>query len=71
MDISQVLTTVMALAHLLGSFIIEVIKNPIMAVILGAVIALAGRYVIYGVGLALLVYGAIRLALAFLGIAPL
>lgn len=35
-----------------------VVKNPVVSLIVGAVLAFGGRRVIFGIGLALMVYGA-------------
>ncbi|MEM4897695.1 MAG: hypothetical protein QXR18_05760 [Pyrobaculum sp.] len=53
---------------LIMRFIASLIESPIAAIITGVTLALAGRYIVYGVGLALIAYGVIRLALTFFGI---
>lgn len=53
---------------LIMQFVASLIESPVAAIITGAILALAGKYVVYGVGLALIVYGVIRLVLPFFGI---
>jgi hypothetical protein len=45
-----------------------VIKNPLVSIFVGALLAFGGRHVIYGVGLALIVYGVVSLVTGWLGI---
>jgi len=44
------------------------IKNPIASIIVGAILAFGGRHVIYGIGLALIIYGALFLIAEWFGI---
>lgn len=71
LDINAIIAAILSLGKLAGQFLAQVISNPIASIILGSVIAIAGRYVIYGVGLSLIAYGVIRIILALLGIYPL
>jgi hypothetical protein len=45
-----------------------VIKSPLTSLIVGAILAFGGRHVIYGIGLALMIYGAVSLLSSWLGI---
>jgi hypothetical protein len=45
-----------------------VVKSPLTSLIVGAVLAFGGRHVIYGIGLALMIYGAVSLISGWLGI---
>jgi hypothetical protein len=44
------------------------IKNPIASLIVGAILAFGGKHVIYGIGLALVIYGALSLITGWFGI---
>jgi multisubunit Na+/H+ antiporter MnhG subunit len=52
---------------LLALLLFQLISNPVASIVAGAVLAIAGRYVVYGVGLALIAYGVIKLVLPFFG----
>lgn len=45
-----------------------VIKSPLTSLFVGAVLAFGGRHIIYGIGLALMIYGAVSLIGGWLGI---
>jgi hypothetical protein len=57
----QVLTQIFQLLEL-------VIKSPVTSIVVGAVLAFGGRHVIYGIGLALLIYGVVALIAGWLDI---
>lgn len=44
-----------------------VVKSPLTSLIVGAILAFGGRHIIYGVGLALMIYGALALISGWLG----
>ena len=44
-----------------------VLKSPLTSLIVGAILAFGGRHIIYGVGLALMIYGALALISGWLG----
>jgi len=44
-----------------------VLKSPITSIVVGAILAFGGRHIIYGVGLALMIYGALALISGWLG----
>jgi len=44
-----------------------VVKSPLTSLIVGAILAFGGRHIIYGVGLALMIYGALSLISGWLG----
>jgi len=46
----------------------SVIKSPVASIIVGAILAFGGRHVIYGIGLALIIYGVVSLISGWLGI---
>ena len=48
--------------------LVAVIKSPLASLIVGAILAFGGRHVIYGIGLALMIYGAASLISGWLGI---
>ena len=52
---------------LLASLLFQLVSNPVASIVAGAVLAIAGRYVVYGVGLALIAYGFLRIILPFFG----
>jgi hypothetical protein len=45
-----------------------VVKSPLTSLFVGAVLAFGGRHIIYGIGLALMIYGALALISGWLGI---
>ncbi len=45
-----------------------VVKSPLTSLIVGAILAFGGRHIIYGIGLALMIYGALSLITEWLGI---
>jgi hypothetical protein len=57
----QVLTQVFQLLEV-------VIKSPLTSLFVGAVLAFGGRHIIYGIGLALMIYGIVSLISGWLGI---
>jgi hypothetical protein len=48
--------------------LMTVIKNPVVSIVVGAILAFGARHVIYGVGLALVIYGALSLISSWLGV---
>jgi len=48
--------------------LLTLIKNPIASLIVGAILAFGGRHVIYGIGLSLIIYGALSLIAGWFGI---
>jgi len=48
--------------------LVAVIKSPVASIIVGAILAFGGRHVIYGIGLALMIYGVVSLISGWLGI---
>ena len=44
-----------------------VVKSPLTSLIVGAILAFGGRHIIYGIGLALMIYGALALISGWLG----
>jgi len=48
--------------------LMAVIKSPVASIIVGAILAFGGRHVIYGIGLALMIYGVVSLISGWLGI---
>jgi len=44
-----------------------VVKSPLTSIFVGAILAFGGRHVIYGIGLALILYGVLALLSAWLG----
>jgi hypothetical protein len=52
---------------LLALLLFQLISNPVASIIAGVALAIAGRYVIYGLGLALIAYGLLRIILPFFG----
>jgi hypothetical protein len=45
-----------------------VIKNPLTSLIVGGILAFGGRHIIYGIGLALMIYGAVSIISGLFGI---
>ena len=45
-----------------------VIRSPMTSLIVGAILAFGGRHIIYGVGLALIIYGAVAIISDLFGI---
>ncbi len=45
-----------------------VIRSPVTSLVVGALLAFGGRHLIYGIGLALMAYGALSLISSWLGI---
>jgi hypothetical protein len=45
-----------------------IIKSPLTSLIVGAILAFGGRHVIYGIGLALIIYGAVAIISNLFGI---
>jgi hypothetical protein len=45
-----------------------VIKSPLTSLFVGAILAFGGRHVIYGIGLALMIYGVLALISEWFGI---
>jgi hypothetical protein len=45
-----------------------VVQSPLTSIVVGAILAFAGRHIIYGIGLALMIYGAISIISGWLGI---
>ena len=45
-----------------------VIRSPLTSLIVGAILAFGGRHIIYGVGLALIIYGAVAIISDLFGI---
>ena len=66
--IANLWTYLMESLTLIMQFVASLIESPVAAIITGVTLALAGRYVVNGIGLTLIAYGVIRLALEFLGI---
>jgi len=48
--------------------LMTVIKNPVVSIVVGAILAFGARHVIYGVGLALVIYGVLSLISSWLGV---
>jgi len=48
--------------------LVAVIKSPLASIIVGAILAFGGRHIIYGIGLALMIYGVVSLISEWLGI---
>ena len=44
-----------------------VVKSPLTSLIVGAILAFGGRHIIYGVGLDLMIYGALAIISGWLG----
>jgi len=45
-----------------------VIKSPLTSLIVGGILAFGGRQIIYGIGLALMIYGAVAIISELFGI---
>jgi hypothetical protein len=48
--------------------LVAVVKNPVASIIVGALLAFGARHVIYGIGLALMIYGAVAIISELFGI---
>lgn len=44
-----------------------VVKSPLTSLLVGAILAFGGKHIIYGIGLALMIYGALALLSGWVG----
>jgi hypothetical protein len=66
--LASILQTLWQLLNQLIQLLEIVVKNPLVSLIVGAILSFGGRHVIYGIGLALMIYGAVVLVSEWLGI---
>jgi hypothetical protein len=55
------LSTLWEALELLMELVLKVIESPVASVVVGAILAFGGRHAVYGIGLALIIYGVISL----------
>jgi hypothetical protein len=66
--LASVLQTLWQVLIQLFQLLEVVVKSPLTSLFVGAVLAFGGRHIIYGIGLALMIYGALALISGWLGI---
>jgi hypothetical protein len=67
-ELASVLQTLWQVLIQLFQLLEVVIKSPLTSLFVGAILAFGGRHIIYGIGLALMIYGALALISGWLGI---
>jgi len=67
-ELASVLQTLWGVLTQILQIVGTIIKSPLTSLIVGAILAFGGRHIIYGVGLALMIYGAVALISEFFGI---
>ncbi len=67
-ELASVLQTLWQVLIQLFQLLEVVVKSPLTSLFVGAVLAFGGRHIIYGIGLALMIYGALALISGWLGI---
>jgi hypothetical protein len=55
------LSTLWEALKLLMELVLKVVESPVASIVTGAILAFGGRQIIYGVGLALIIYGVVSL----------
>jgi len=63
----EIINVLVEALKLLVGVATQVIKNPWASIVMGALLAFGGRHIIYGIGLALLVYGIVALLASHFG----
>jgi hypothetical protein len=66
-ELASILQTLWQVLIQLFQLLAAVVKSPLTSLIVGAILAFGGRHIIYGVGLALMIYGALALISGWLG----
>jgi hypothetical protein len=67
-ELASILQTLWQAVLLLFQLLEVVIKSPLTSLFVGAILAFGGRQIVYGIGLALMVYGIVALISEWFGI---